>query len=399
MAEHYCPFFLPQILRTSDADDHQTQLKRVEKRANLFAPQSIWHETLWIRPRPIQILIDHWAQNQQENNRLKAMQRREVQPTVQPKYQEMNYVRKHFLKVGRRKLNHIQTRLFVLQKHRGHFVPTPTPLTKTLLPFSESIQVTFFWMLVQRRVSWIHFGFHGNHLRVLRLFIAFPFLTGNPFSKIKSLFPLLKKMKLNDIILVANLRSWSMEKSVKKNCHKNAFKRNIRPKFPQQSTFRSLFMEKAKKTSSFGELFMKTAEMCFSKTCVNFARCYVNQGWAEGLKNIFVLKIKSFIFSESFKSPAQGVLEIFEEVYLGAHCAPPPTLVGIGLNFPPRSNLHKTSHWQQVKVSCICALNITENTKLPNPCALFSNNRCSPAESDNERRHCRGNSQSTKPRW
>ena len=36
--------------------------------------------------------------------------------------------------------------------------------------------------------------------------------------------------------------------------------------------------------------------------------------------------------SESFKFVAQGVREIFEEVYLeGAHCAPPPPLVGIGL--------------------------------------------------------------------
>ena len=34
--------------------------------------------------------------------------------------------------------------------------------------------------------------------------------------------------------------------------------------------------------------------------------------------------------SESFKSVAQGVPEIFEEVYLGGHNVPPP-LVGIGL--------------------------------------------------------------------
>ena len=46
-------------------------------------------------------------------------------------------------------------------------------------------------------------------------------------------------------------------------------------------------------------------------------------------KSIFVLKISSFKLSESFKSVAQSVREIFEEVYLGAQCAPPP-LVGIG---------------------------------------------------------------------
>ena len=48
----------------------------------------------------------------------------------------------------------------------------------------------------------------------------------------------------------------------------------------------------------------------------------------------FVLEISSFKLSESFKSVAQGLLEIFEVVYLGggggAEC-PPPCLVGIGL--------------------------------------------------------------------
>ena len=37
------------------------------------------------------------------------------------------------------------------------------PLAKTLLPFSESIQVNFFWKLVQKWISWHNFGFHGNH--------------------------------------------------------------------------------------------------------------------------------------------------------------------------------------------------------------------------------------------
>ena len=62
-----------------------------------------------------------------------------------------------------------------------------------------------------------------------------------------------------------------------------------------------------------------------SKTCVNFGRCYGNQGWAEAVEQFFfVLKITSFKLSECFKSVAQGVLEIFEEVYLGdTLCAPP----------------------------------------------------------------------------
>ena len=81
---------------------------------------------------------------------------------------------------------------------------------------------------------------------------------------------------------------------------------------------------------------MKTAEMRFSKTCVNFERCYGNQGWAEAVeKYIFIFQFNSFKLSESFKSVAQGVPEIFEEVYLGGggHNVPPPPLVGIGLIF------------------------------------------------------------------
>ena len=56
---------------------------------------------------------------------------------------------------------------------------------------------------------------------------------------------------------------------------------------------------------------------------------------AEAVENFFVLEISSFKLSESFKSAAEGVLKIFEGVYVaggggGGQCAP---LVGIGLNW------------------------------------------------------------------
>ena len=77
-------------------------------------------------------------------------------------------------------------------------------------------------------------------------------------------------------------------------------------------------MELAKIRRVLVSFCMKTAEMSFSKTRVKFGRSYGNQGWERRLKNIFfVLQINSFKFSESFKSVAQGVFEIFEEVYLG----------------------------------------------------------------------------------
>ena len=37
------------------------------------------------------------------------------------------------------------------------------PLAKTLLPFSESIQVNFSESLSKKWISWHNFGFHGNH--------------------------------------------------------------------------------------------------------------------------------------------------------------------------------------------------------------------------------------------
>ena len=73
---------------------------------------------------------------------------------------------------------------------------------------------------------------------------------------------------------------------------------------------------------------MKTAEICCSKTSVNFGRCYGNQGWAETVENqMLFLKISSFETSESFNSVAQGILEKFFESLPGGgggHNAPPP---------------------------------------------------------------------------
>ena len=71
---------------------------------------------------------------------------------------------------------------------------------------------------------------------------------------------------------------------------------------------------------------MKTAEMCFSKHASTLSVAMVTKGGWGGLKITVCFEISSFKLSESFKSVAQGVLEIFEEVYLGEKCAPPPPL-------------------------------------------------------------------------
>ena len=55
----------------------------------------------------------------------------------------------------------------------------------------------------------------------------------------------------------------------------------------------------------------------FFKSIRQLWRCYGNQRWAKAVENSFlVLKISSFKLSESLKSVAQGVLEIFEEMDL-----------------------------------------------------------------------------------
>ena len=62
---------------------------------------------------------------------------------------------------------------------------------------------------------------------------------------------------------------------------------------------------------------MKAAEVCFSKYASSFGVAIVTKGGGRRLKINFVLQISTFKRSENLKSVAQGVLEIFEEVYLG----------------------------------------------------------------------------------
>ena len=52
----------------------------------------------------------------------------------------------------------------------------------------------------------------------------------------------------------------------------------------------------------------------------------VTKGGRRRLKIHFVLQSSPLKLSESFKSIAQGVLQIFEEVYLGGKICSPPWL-------------------------------------------------------------------------
>ena len=76
--------------------------------------------------------------------------------------------------------NLIPTRLFCAPKTcmSGNVPPPPPPLPKTLLSFSEPIQVKFFWKLVQKWVSEHNFSYLGNNgwrFKVVHF--------GNPYSK------------------------------------------------------------------------------------------------------------------------------------------------------------------------------------------------------------------------
>ena len=72
------------------------------------------------------------------------------------------------------------------------------------------------------------------------------------------------------------------------NCHQDVIKRTIKPKFPQQTTFGTLFVEIAQKRRVLVSFCMKTVETCFAKTCVKFGHCYGNHGWAEVVENYFL---------------------------------------------------------------------------------------------------------------
>ena len=96
-------------------------------------------------------------------------------------------------------INPIPTGLFLCSKNQegggggvgveGHIVHPP--LGETLLTFSESIQVKFFWKLVENEsLDALLVSMETMVSVVIRWFIVFQFLTGNPYSKIKSLFPL-----------------------------------------------------------------------------------------------------------------------------------------------------------------------------------------------------------------
>ena len=106
---------------------------------------------------------------------------------------------------------------------------------------------------------------------------------------------------------------WTTKRVRSENCYQDAIKRNIKPKFSLQTAFRTLFIATAKTPRSGNE----NCQNVYSETCVNFGRCYGNQG-AEAVENKkIVLKMSSFKLSECLKSVAEGVLEIFQEVYLG----------------------------------------------------------------------------------
>ena len=94
--------------------------------------------------------------------------------------------------------------------------------------------------------------------------------------------------KYSWFIVLPNLRSFKLEKCAKQYSHQDAVERNSEPKFQQQTKFATLFVERAKKRRAQVRFCMKTAEMCLSKTCVNFGSCYGNQGRRRRLKIFFV---------------------------------------------------------------------------------------------------------------
>ena len=77
-------------------------------------------------------------------------------------------------------INPVPTRLFCAPKTKESDIVHPTPLENTLLPFSESIQVKFSESMSENESLDAALDYMDTMGSVLRWFIAFRFLTGNP---------------------------------------------------------------------------------------------------------------------------------------------------------------------------------------------------------------------------
>ena len=91
-------------------------------------------------------------------------------------------------------LNPIPTRLWGAPKTKGgHIVPP----SKNPVTFSESIQVKFFWKLLQKWVSWPNFRFHGNHGWRFEVVHRLQIFDWESLFKMKTVFSKLKVNKSN----------------------------------------------------------------------------------------------------------------------------------------------------------------------------------------------------------
>ena len=120
--------------------------------------------------------------------------------------------------------------------------------SKTLFPLIKVEKSYFFWKLMKNWIEWHHWRCHGG---------------GSVHFKVNEA----RKRVRNE------------------NCHQDAIQRNIEPKPSQQIPFRTPFKDIAEDFRVLGDFVWKLVEKCCSKTCVNFGRCYGNQGWAETVEN------------------------------------------------------------------------------------------------------------------
>ena len=98
------------------------------------------------------------------------------------------------------------------------------------------------------------------------------------------------KTKLNDTILVAMeivlpiLRSLKHEKECETKLSPGRHLAEYLAQIFTTDYSSAILHGSSKKHRVLVSFGMKTAEMRFSKTCVNFERCYGNQGWAEAVE-------------------------------------------------------------------------------------------------------------------
>ena len=101
------------------------------------------------------------------------------------------------------------------------------------------------------------------------------------------------------VVVVLKHEKWCETKIVTRTPLSGVSSPNVHNRFHLKETLHG----NSRKILSSWELLHKTAEICCSKTCANFGRCYGNQGWVAWRRLLLLLIFKEFNSQQSIGLP------------------------------------------------------------------------------------------------